>query len=175
MGKNIIITEQQMDKLAQIILNQIFGRLYGSNVDMPSTNLENVTDKDFYSKILKQLNAPVTDENLKFLVAWRQSEGKAGKYNPFNTTQKMPGATNFNTVGVKNYQTLQDGIDATVKTLTNGRYGCIVNGLKNDIGAKNISTNCINDLRTWGTGDLIAKVITGYEKGATPKPSSITA
>ena len=76
---------------------------------------------------------------------------------------------------MKNYTSLEDGLDATLKTLRNGRYNCIVNSLKDDIGAKNISKKCINDLKTWGTGDLVAKVISSYEQGATPKPKSLTA
>jgi hypothetical protein len=74
---------------------------------------------------------------------------------------------------VKNYLTIDDGMDATLKTLKNGRYNCIVNGLKNNIGAKKISGNCISDLKTWGTGDLVAKVVTSYEKGSEPKIKSL--
>jgi len=180
MGKNIILTEQQLSGLLGKILSSIFGK--SSIEDLLSifkktsdTDLSGVSDKNFYEKLLTNLGAPTSKENLKFLYAWRQSEGKAGKYNPFNTTQGMPGASNFNSVGVKNYSSLEDGLNATLKTLKNGRYNCIVNGLKGDIGAKKISTNCISDLQTWGTGDLVAKVVSGYEKGATPKPSSLTA
>jgi len=130
-------------------------------------NLEGLADQNFYAKLLENLGAPVSEENLKFLYAWRQSEGKAGKFNPFNTTYKMPNATDFNSVGVKNYQTLQDGMVATIKTLKNGRYNCIVDGLKNDIGAANIA-KC-ESLKTWGTGDLVAKVVNSYNSGASPK------
>lgn len=130
-----------------------------------------VTDKNFYEKLLKELGAPVSDENMKFLYAWRQAEGKAGKYNPFNTTHKMPNSTNFNSVGVKNYQSIEDGLYATIKTLKNGRYNCIVDGLKNDIGAAQIA-KC-ESLKVWGTGDLVAKVVRGYESGSSPKVSSL--
>ena len=167
MKKDILLTEQQ---LWDLLSNFFKGLLGGEKEDEESQvlNKSNVKNEDFYKKFLQKLGAPVTDENLKFLFAWRQSEGKAGKFNPFNTTQSMPGATNFNSVGVKNYKNQEDGLEATYKTLTNGRYGCIVNGLKNNIGAKNISTKCMNELKVWGTGDLIAKVISGYDKGAPP-------
>jgi len=134
-------------------------------------NLEDLADQNFYAKLLENLGAPVSEENLKFLYAWRQAEGKAGKFNPFNTTHKMPNATDFNSVGVKNYQTLQDGMVATIKTLKNGRYNCIVDGLKNDIGASNIA-KC-ESLKTWGTGDLVAKVVSSYNAGSNPKVSSL--
>jgi len=130
-------------------------------------NLEGLADQNFYAKLLENLGAPVSEENLKFLYAWRQSEGKAGKFNPFNTTWDLPGSTNFNSVGVKNYQTLADGMIATIKTLKNGRYNCIVDGLKNDIGADKIA-KC-ESLKTWGTGDLVGKVVASYNAGSNPK------
>jgi LAS superfamily LD-carboxypeptidase LdcB/peptidoglycan hydrolase-like protein with peptidoglycan-binding domain len=120
-------------------------------------------DKEFYGNILKGIGAPITEENLKFFYAWRASEGGKAKNNPFNTTQGMkddPGISVYgkNKAGVKNYSTSEFGIKATIKTLLNGRYPCIVNGLKNDIGAEKIS-ECFDNLETWGTGDLINKVI----------------
>jgi len=178
MKKNILITESQLEDLLKSLINMITGggkfdllSLLGGKKSSSSSSIK--TDDEFYNKLLEELGAPKSDENLKFLQAWRQSEGKAGKYNPFNTTQPMLGTTNFNSVGVKNYTSIDDGFKATIKTLKNGRYNCIVNGLKNDIGAKKISTDCISDLKTWGTGDLVAKVIKGYESGASPKISSL--
>lgn len=134
-------------------------------------NVKGLVDQNFYEKLLDNLKAPVTDENLKFLYAWRQAEGKAGKFNPFNTTHGMPGSTNFNEVGVKNYRSMEDGLVATIKTLKNGRYTCIIKGLRDNIGAINIS-KC-RSLETWGTGTLVYRVLQGYEGGATPKISKL--
>jgi peptidoglycan hydrolase-like protein with peptidoglycan-binding domain len=133
--------------------------------------LESKNDQDFYQTLLTKLGAPVTNENMKFLLAWRQAEGKAGNFNPFNTTHKLENSTDFNSAGVQNYQTLDDGMYATLRTLTNGRYNCIVNGLINDIGAAEIA-KCAS-LETWGTGDLVGKVISGYENGASIKSPSL--
>jgi len=119
------------------------------------------SDKEFYKKILDGINAPHTDENFKFLYAWRKAESGKARNNPFNTTQNMKNdsnISNYNSVGVKNYSSKNIGIDATVKTLTNGRYKCIVNGLKDNKGAENIAA-CSSDLKTWGTGDLVKKVL----------------
>ena len=178
MAKNILIKEQQLEKLLQGLFSTLFGKKSISdlfkNTDEPKdVDLSGMSDEEFYKKLLRELGAPTSKENLKFLYAWRQSEGKAGKYNPFNTTHKLPNTTNFNSVGVKNYASIEDGLNATLKTLKNGRYNCIVNGLKNDIGAKKISTDCLSELKTWGTGELLSKVVTSYEKGAKPKPSSL--
>jgi peptidoglycan hydrolase-like protein with peptidoglycan-binding domain len=142
-----------------------------SFIDVGVTFVGEVTDKAVYEKILQELGAPITDENMKFMFAWRQAEGKGGKNNPFNTTQNMAGATNFNSVGVKNYLTISDGVNATLKTLKNGRYNCIINGLQQNIGASEIA-KC-QSLKTWGTGDLVATVLTGYDRGSKPKISSL--
>jgi hypothetical protein len=123
-------------------------------------------DEKFYKKILERIDAPTTKENMAFFYAWRQAEGAKSTFNPFNTTQDMPDSTFWNCLkkngekcvgGVRNYKTEKDGIDATVKTLTNGKYDCIVNGLKKDKGAKEIS-KC-SSLDVWGTKDGVLKVL----------------
>lgn len=130
-------------------------------------------DDNFYKEILKCIGAPTTNENMMFMYAWRQSEGGTYKNNPFNTTLKYPGATgNF----VKHYKTPQDGVAATCKTLKLTYYTCIVDGLKNDIGAINISQKCNSALSTWGTHadrPLITQVLKGYEQGNRIKPDNI--
>lgn len=124
------------------------------------------SDKKFYEEVLEGIGAKPTNENLLFLYAWRQAEGAKSTYNPFNTTQKKEGSTLWNCLkkkdgkcfgGVRNYESEQDGIDATIKTLKNGRYSCIVNGLKDNKGAMEIA-DC-GDLKTWGTRGLIKKVL----------------
>ena len=124
------------------------------------------SDKDFYEKILDEIGAPNSKSNMAFFYAWRQAEGAKATYNPFNTTQKKDGSTFWNCLkrgnggcigGVRNYKSESDGIDATVKTLKNGRYKCIVDGLKNDIGAMKIA-EC-SDLKTWGTGEGVKRVL----------------
>lgn len=130
-----------------------------------------VTDSTFYGKLLENLGAPVTEENLKFLYAWRQAEGSGGKFNPFNTTWNLPDSVSVNKDGVKSYKSIEDGMAATIKTLRKSTYVCIVNGLKNDIGADEIA-KC-ESLKTWGTGDLVSKVLRGYNTGASPKIKSL--
>lgn len=120
-------------------------------------NLSGLTEDNFYTKFLENIGAPVTDENLKFVYGWRQSEGKAGEFNPFNTTQPWPNSTRFSDKGVRNYATIEDGMAATVKTIKNGYYECILSGLRNNIGALEIA-KCPS-LKTWGTGTLLFEVL----------------
>ena len=140
-----------------------------SNID--TIDVDNLADKNFYAKILENLKAPVTEENMKFMYAWRQAEGKGGTYNPFNTSWDLPNSTIFNSHGVRNYKSLEDGMLATVKTLRHPRYSCIVNGLKEDIGADQIA-RC-ESLKIWGTGDLALKIVNSYNRGAKPKLQSL--
>jgi hypothetical protein len=83
----------------------------------------------FGEKLLKRLGLPDTPENLKFLDAWQRAEGGSAD-NPFNTTQDAPGAVNFNRIGVKRYPSIDEGVEATAKTLSNGKYNNILNSLK---------------------------------------------
>jgi hypothetical protein len=166
----VTATPEMLKKLIELLKEKgVKSEDLKKNID--SINVNDLEDKNFYAKLLENLGAPISDENMKFMYAWRQAEGKGGTYNPFNTTWKMPNSTTMNSVGVRNYASLEDGLVATVKTLKNGRYDCIVNGLKNDIGASEIA-RC-ESLKTWGTGDLVAKVVNSYNNGANPKIASL--
>jgi hypothetical protein len=149
---------------------------FNDDDDNTSNNIT-TTDDDFYKSVLKCLGAEPTKNNMLFMYAWRQAEGGKAKNNPFNTTMKMPGATNISntSVGVKNYSTPEEGIEATCKTLKNGRdkygYYNIIDGLKNDVGLSQLSDAVINS--KWGTKDLLRKVTQGYVSGHSPKPHPI--
>ena len=169
---NGIVDEDNLKYLiAALVLNNFKDSDLTSIKKDKEYNVAGTTDENFYKKLLENLGAPVSDENMKFVIAWRQAEGRGGRYNPFNTTHKLKDSTKMNSAGVQHYKSAEDGMIATLKTLNNGRYNCIVNGLRNDIGASEIA-KC-QSLKTWGTGDLVAKVIRNYEKGAPPKAPSL--
>lgn len=157
------LSEEDLTKLFELLTSKGFKDTDLSKIqttsDFDKINIGN--DNDFYESILTGIGAPITEENLKFFYAWRKAEGGKATNNPFNTTFKLSKdsqITNYNDAGVKNYSTPNYGIEATVKTLLLPYYTCIVNGLKNDIGSSEIS-KC-ESLKTWGTGDLVAKVLT---------------
>jgi len=109
--------------------------------------------------VLNRLGLPVTSENLKALAAWAQAEGTNAGYNPLATTQSMPGATNFNSVGVKNYLSYADGVQATVTTLTNGHYANILAALQAGNSATAVGQAVANS--PWGTGQGVLRVLQG--------------
>lgn len=135
------------------------------------------TDEDFYDAILFGINAPISEKNKNFLKYWRIAEmgtetsnrlKKTAVNNPLNTTQSNPNDPNmkkFNYVGVKHYSEPKYGIEATVKTLKNGYYDCIVQGLRKESEYKDF-VGCLSAdgktpaLNIWGTGkDHLISVI----------------
>jgi murein DD-endopeptidase MepM/ murein hydrolase activator NlpD len=112
--------------------------------------------------LLTKLGAPVTGTSLKALTAWMRAEGKGwstslnrATYNPLNTTLDMPGAVSFNKVGVKAYTSVDQGVEATLATLTGKSadsrgYTAIIESLKNGSSAKDILSAINNS--AWRSG-----------------------
>lgn len=89
---------------------------------------------DWRKDVLQAIGAPVTPQNLRFLTTWQRWEGGHTKnnatYNWLNTTKQAPGAVrSINSVGVKAFNSYQNGVRATAATLMNGRYDGLVAGL----------------------------------------------
>jgi hypothetical protein len=72
---------------------------------------------EFAAAVIRELNAPVTLHTRRAMQAEMQAEGGSAINNPFNTTLRLPGSTNYNWVPVQNYLTPAQGVEATVKTL----------------------------------------------------------
>jgi hypothetical protein len=104
--------------------------------------------------VLNGIAAPVSAVNVDTLWAWSGSESGTDRmrwFNPLNTTMPWFGAVDMNSVGVKKYRTLGDGIEATVFTLGNGYYPVILDHLRRSVPRAQWSDACAN-LGTWGTG-----------------------
>jgi hypothetical protein len=130
------------------------------------------TDK-FYTELLDKLGAPKTIGNYQFLRAWRVAEGGKAKYNPFNTTLRKGNYTKYNKAGVKNYETYQDGVQATLDTLLFSGQGTyyynLINelrkGIKTQADAFNVAKNLQmqgKDLYIWVRGPKGTEPLTGY-------------
>ena len=114
------------------------------------TNLSGTSPLQWASAVLTAGGFPKTAANLQSLVAWALNEGGGGANNPLNTTQGGPGATDFNSVGVKNFPSVAEGVQATVATIRNGYYPNILSDLAS---GKGISSNASADLLKWsGSG-----------------------
>jgi hypothetical protein len=110
--------------------------------------------------ILRALGAPATAENIRFFNAWQRAEGGGAAFNPFNTTQGASGASNYNNIGVKSYPSYKAGVQATVQTLLNGRYGNIVSLLRSG-KANSIQLANAVAASPWGTGAGVLNVLRG--------------
>jgi peptidoglycan hydrolase CwlO-like protein len=75
------------------------------------------------ASFLNKIGAPTCFDNLVVMVAWQVQEGTQAAWNPLATTYPMQGATNFNSIGVKNYISLDQGLEATQRTLGVNAYG----------------------------------------------------
>lgn len=111
-------------------------------------------DDEVYAHILWGLNLPVTSHNINFLKLWRIAENgtetssgkeRRPKNNPFNTTWDFssldPNQTTYNYANVRNYSTIDIGVESTITTLKSSRYKCIVDGLRNQLPYDQIA-NC---------------------------------
>ncbi|MFN2589597.1 MAG: coiled-coil domain-containing protein [Actinomycetota bacterium] len=91
--------------------------------------------EEWATRFLTELAVPVCRYNQIAVVAWETAEYTAAAWNPLATTLDMPGATDFNSAGVKNYRSLDQGLRATVSTLLRGvtsyGYGAIIAALAN--------------------------------------------
>lgn len=102
--------------------------------------------------ILKTLGAPLTQANISSLVHWQTLEGANSYNNPLNTTLRTSGSVGtFNSVGVQEYATAQDGIAATVATLLSG-YGSIVSALRTGGGLSGNIPGVSGELSKWSGG-----------------------
>ncbi len=106
--------------------------------------------------LLMAMRLPVTADNVAAVTAWEMAEGghwyNTAYYNPLNTTQSMPGATVFNSVGVKAYTSWKQGLQATVITLKNGYYGGIIEALRR--GNDSTAVAAAVGASPWGTGNF---------------------
>jgi hypothetical protein len=104
-------------------------------------------------RVLRGIRGKGVSENRRLLAAWATAEGGTARYNPMNTTEPWTGATDYNSVGVKNYPSGSAGIAATVATLLNGHYSGIVNDLRDGaLKAEMIVQRNAAEFDVWGTG-----------------------
>jgi hypothetical protein len=75
---------------------------------------------DWARSFLGTIGAPVCQNNLTTLVAWQAAEYTQAAWNPLATTYPMAGAGAFNGAGVRNYVSLQQGLQASALTLRTG-------------------------------------------------------
>ena len=125
-----------------------------------------MTRAEWAKMILPRWGAPVTRRNKIVIASWIQAEGGTARANPLNCIWPMPGATLYNQVpGVKNYVSLEQGLEATARTLNYGadhhQYGFrpIRHHLRSNSPAA-VTLEAVEDSQ-WGTGGLALRCLPG--------------
>jgi hypothetical protein len=75
---------------------------------------------DWARSFLATVGAPACQNNLTTMVAWQAAEYTQAAWNPLATTYPMAGAGTFNGANVRNYVSLQQGLQASALTLRTG-------------------------------------------------------
>ena len=135
-------------------------RHHGGSV---KTTGPDMSKNEWAKALITKLGGSATEANTSAVISWMAQEGghwnNSAGYNPLNTTREMPGAKLMDggpgrAHGVKHYTSWQQGLEATVKTLTEKAqergYDKIVNSI---ISGKD--QNRIMDAvyaSKWGTG-----------------------
>jgi len=141
---------------------QVLASAQSAQTRAPGVTVDGTVDTEaertqFAHDVLAGLNLPATSENVRALVAWQQAEGTKAQFNPFATTQSWDGASNFNSVGVKNYESYADGVAATVKTMKNGFYEGVLDALRAGNSAEAVGRAVAAS--PWGTGESMLRVL----------------
>lgn len=112
--------------------------------------------------LLVALGAPVIRDNLVAVVAWEAAEGTPATWNPLATTINMPGSTIYNSHGVRNYRSKEQGIEASVMTLRRPGHGyeAIVASLK--AGNEAMETGRAINRSDWCRGCAGGTYVIGY-------------
>jgi hypothetical protein len=110
--------------------------------------------------LLRAEGLPRTGCNVGAVVSWENAEGghwvNDARYNPLNTTMPEPGSVAIagNPAGVQSYTSWHQGLQATVNTLNNGRYGPILAALRAGDSAQAVAD--AEAATPWGTGPFTA-------------------
>lgn len=109
--------------------------------------------QDFAVALLRALGDPVSLANTQAIVAWCKAEGggwnNVARFNPLNTSMRMPGSHSINGDSVQSYTSWSQGLVATVATLNSGAYRGILAALSagTSVGAVESAISS----SSWGT------------------------
>lgn len=108
-----------------------------------------VTREEWARIFLAKIDRPITAANVLAVVTWASAENSQAACNPLDTTEPWPGSTDYNEVGVKNYASLDDGINATAATIGLGYYTTVMAALADGASAANVCDAVARS--AWGT------------------------
>ena len=117
--------ETQLVQMAQAraqisaLLGQLAKQLRAEEIAAAEAALRHgVTFGKWATAFLGHIGAPIQRNNLVVIVAWETAEFTSARWNPLATTYPMRGSTCYNASCVRNYVSLEQGLDATNQTLS---------------------------------------------------------
>lgn len=117
--------------------------------------------RDFFTAVLNYMGIPASSFALDALEAWKPYENTSACWNPLATTWDMPGSSDFNSVGVKNYPDSDTGSQATANTINLSYYEGIQNMLRLDSFDRDKIRAGLN---TWsGNGGYVDTLLNEWE------------
>lgn len=145
----------------------LWGAVLAAGDVVPAYTPANARERFAVDLLARLGNTRPSADTVAFVVAWQDAEGTSAAYNPIATSQDMPRATIFNSDGVKNYQTYEDGIEATALTLEHAYpgYADILTGLQTNDPARAFAGLSASP---WGTNADTAKALWGQA----PQPAT---
>ncbi len=87
---------------------------------------------EFTRAVFEKLHIPLKPSRLYFGVALAVMQDCEARNNPWGTKEPYPDSTDFNSAGVKNYKTWEDGVFATTSTLVLEYYKELVACLRDE-------------------------------------------
>lgn len=106
------------------LLAQLAKKLRAEEIEAARRALEHgVTFGKWATAFLGAIGAPVERNNLVVIVAWETAEYTSARWNPLATTYYERGSTCYNASCVRNYLSLEQGLDGTYKTLSQSGLG----------------------------------------------------
>lgn len=97
------------------------------------------------------------NHTIAFFKAWQRAEGGHARHNPWNSTLPWPGATDYNSVHVKNYPNREAGVNATVKIISQSNFSKLLRALRRHEDPYVIAD--ILDEVPWGTSGRLVKEV----------------
>jgi hypothetical protein len=155
----------QLRAEAQHLVSEIANRIASGQVD----SLRRVAGRgmtisygQWAQSFLTALGAPTSRGNLVAVVAWEAAEGTLATWNPLATTINMPGNTVYNSHGVKNYRSKEQGIEASIMTLRRPGHGydAIISSLR--AGAEAMDTARAINRSDWCRGCAGGSYVIGF-------------
>jgi peptidoglycan hydrolase CwlO-like protein len=157
-----VLADLARSRREAIELVEQLGAAAGANLRRVAGQGMTIGYGEWAESFLPALGAGAGKENLIAIVAWETAEGTEATWNPLATTKDMPGASTYNSHGVKNYLTKEQGIEASKLTveLPNRGYEPIIARLRDGSDAMKTAEAIRDSL--WCSGCAGGTYVVGF-------------